>query len=204
MAERLRFPEIREVPMLDPATPIVRRVRSVDPARNGHHYELPDDIECNIPRRPQPGEGAAWNAARGNLIETCRATGGRPVGLLYIDLPTTDPRGWTVRVATTLRLPQGEHVTAIATARRVIGPGGSDQLWSIHVNGVHIAHEDRIEAPAPSIVGQIVRRALIDTPSPPRSRLGPSLRPERPRHRQIAPRPPAVSPAGLHTPEAGR
>lgn len=144
--------------------PTVRRLQHVDPSAYRRSYVLPEDIECNIPRHPQPGDCTAWNAARGHLIEACMATGGRPVALLYIDLPSTDPHSWTVQIASTLRLPDGQHVTAIATEQRLAGPHGGHRRWAIQVNGIHVLQEDRVEAPSSAIVGEIVRRALIDPP----------------------------------------
>lgn len=202
--ERLRSPETREVPMNHPVTlPIIRRTPRLDPARHPIQYVVPEDVECNIPRHPQLGDCIAWNIARGHLIEACHATGGRPVGLLYIDLPSVNPRGWTIQIVTTLRLPEGQHVTAIATERHVSGPDGGDRSWSIQVNGIHIPRESRGEAPSPAVVGEIVRRALTDAQSVAEPRPGSHSRPGL-RYCEAAPRPPSVSTVESRAPEVGR
>ena len=65
----------------------------IDPWDWSRSYLLPDHVQTNIPRRGFVGSYGAHNAARGLLVEICRATGAAPVALDFRDAEVRDQVG---------------------------------------------------------------------------------------------------------------
>lgn len=120
------------------------RPRWITPYDHSRCYLLPDDVDCNIPRRGAEGECGAWDWARGHLVELHRRLGGTPLSVHYRDLVARHPHD---PAAVAPHLPVGHEVTARLGIRdgRVLtivsrtesapyGPRGDH--WEMTIDGV--------------------------------------------------------------------
>jgi hypothetical protein len=136
------------------------KLRFLDHSDYRRSHLLPDDVVCNIPRRPTPGECGAWNVARGLLVEACRATAGRPLALHHVDYASSVGVRPSVSVTLArLRLRTGREVEFV-TRRCSADEGRIVDTWTIAINGHALAHEDRAYPPSPVVIGLIVARAI--------------------------------------------
>lgn len=141
---------------------IGRDLRDHDPVTDP--YLLPQHVACNIPRYPMSvgPEPSSFNHARGELMESCRHTGGRPVVLLVSYVLLYDVSLATV-IDSRFRLPSGDRVRVETEFRRY---WDTHNEWSVTVNGKLIGSALRTVPPHPRVVGSIVRAALTATAGP--------------------------------------
>lgn len=140
------------------------KIRYFDMSDYRRSHLLPDHVTCNVARRLSLGDPGAWNVARGELVEACRATGARPVELRYAESP--DPRHprTTLTVTTSrMTLAGGRGVEVVTTRRSADRPGGVDS-WSIAVDGRGCPAEVRVHMLSPAVIGSIVRRTIAIRP----------------------------------------
>ncbi len=120
-------------------------------------YLLPDTVVSNIPRRGNLGEFGAWNAARGVLVELCRALDATPISLRYQDLVvprTRHPIG--MRVTAHARRRTGRDV--ILVYRRESAPyGRRGDYWSVAINGLIPGEGSGAQPPSLPWLGHLAR-----------------------------------------------
>lgn len=152
-------------------TPL-QKVRYIDQSDYRRSHLLPDDVECNIPRRPSEGEPGAWNIARGQLVEVCRATGASPIELHHTSWFSHGRDGGVISVARgRVRLRSGREVEFATTSRSAIRDHGWDG-WDIAVDGQSLSGETRTYPPSPVVIGLIVAAAVHDENLGERARPG--------------------------------
>ena len=153
----------------------------IEPWDWSRSYLLPDTVQTNIPRRGFVGSCGAHNAARGLLVEICRATGAAPVALDYTDVEVRDEIGDQQRcgrkreltgpcgvrdervvivvVTATAALPAvrpGGDLLVVTTRRRQHRWDDRDDDWTIALNGTVLDAEARRYPPSPPFQGLLV------------------------------------------------
>lgn len=161
----------------------------VNPWDWSRSYLLPGHVRTNIPRRGAIGSYGAHNAARGLLVEICRATGARPVALAYADAEVRDgPHPGLEResgdredlvvivvVTATVALPGNRpgRDLVVTTRRRQHRWDDRDDDWTIAINGTVLDAEARRYPPSPPFQGLIVARHTQQQPASSATGAGP-------------------------------
>lgn len=131
-------------------------------------YVLPDHVTATIPRTGSVGMPSAHNAARGLLVEICRHTDAAPVGLDYSETVLTDGDILIDITATARRRDGTTFVVGTATRARRRPPDRVGD-WTLTIDGVAQAEQDRSRPPSPPMQGHMVacltrRRASLVLP----------------------------------------